>query len=82
MHAEHTKDRGGGGRVCVCMHGAGEQRDPFCQSGQCWKGFKAPCTVDILSRPLPCFIALTLFNMLSRHEKLLPCLCASKCACV
>lgn len=57
-----------------------EQRDPFCQSGQCWKRFKATSTVDILSRLFPCFSALTLFNMFYWDEKFVLCICASKYA--
>lgn len=96
MHAQahtHTQktQRGAG---CACVFAMAEQRDPFCQSGQCWKRFKATSTVDILSCPFACFIALTLFNMFGWNEKLVhrnalayPCKSvfvtfASACVCV
>lgn len=68
MHAQaHTPQQG---VWCACVFAMAEQRDPFCQSGQCWKRFKATSTVDILSCLLACFIALSLFNMFSWNEEL------------
>ena len=55
--------------VCECVCVVAEQRDSFCQSGQCWKRFKVGSTVDILLRLLPCFSALTLLNMFSWVEE-------------
>lgn len=60
---------------CVSMCVLVEQRSPFCQSGQCWKGIKVTSTVDILCCLFPLFIALALFNVLCWDEICAPVVC-------
>lgn len=78
MH-KHTQGSAVCASVTVCV--VAEQRDPFCQSGQCWKRFKATSTVDILPRLFSGFTARTLFNMFRRNEEFALRFRVSKCAC-
>lgn len=50
MHKD-TQSSGVHVRVCECV--LAEQRDPFCQSGQCWKRFKATFYSRHFASPAP-----------------------------
>lgn len=65
-------------RLCACVCVA-EQRNPFRQSGQCWKQFKDTSIIHIL---LCLVITLTLFNMFYWNEKIVLWLCVSAFAFV